>query len=73
MKTYHAAVPDELPFGSVVLDRYGVAWQRRTQPMSSAEWLAPAGLFLTHLTALTWPTLLTTRGPVIELHKGTPE
>ena len=69
--THAAEVPEELPYGSVVLDCHGIAWQRRGIAVTGLRWrggLAQVG----GDAALSWSTLLTERGPVTEIHRGTP-
>lgn len=69
MTIHTAIIPDELPKGSVVLDRDRIAWQHRAilfDVMGTSPHWYPANL---DLAPMTWPTLLTVRGPVTELHR----
>lgn len=57
-------VPDQPPIGSVVLDRTGTAWQRRTEN-DPAPWTSTGSG-----TWLSWPELLITLGPLDVLHRA---
>jgi hypothetical protein len=69
----HAArLPDEPPAGTVVIDRAGIAWQRRGATLvNGAMWHSTHRI---HNLAgpLNWANLLTDRGPVTEIHRPEP-
>lgn len=69
-RTVHAArIPDEPPARTVVIDRGGIAWQRRAPAArNAARWDSAWGLHH-YAGPLTWANLLTDHGPVTEIHR----
>jgi hypothetical protein len=61
-------IPDEPPQGSVVIDRFGLAWQRRGVSAFGMHWCVAGRLGSIFPNAdapqLTWGHLLLQRGPV---------
>lgn len=67
-------LPDEPPTGSVVLDRYGRAWQRLGGRVFGAHWevtgkLTPLIPALADVPPLTWGQLLLRRGDLTLVYR----
>ena len=75
-ETFELALPDEPPVGSVVIDRYGRAWQRLAGSMFGAHWHV-TGILTSFIPALetapklSWGVLLLERGELTLVY--TPE
>lgn len=72
-ETFEIVIPDELPVGSVVVDRFGRAWQRLAVSMFGAQWCVTGKLVslvpgLLDAPQLQWALLLVQRGPVTVIY-----
>jgi hypothetical protein len=72
-ETFELVLPDEPPVGSVVIDRYGRAWQRLGGSLFGLNWHVTGRLAsfipaLDDAPMLRWGYLLLQRGPVTLVH-----